>query len=231
MTAVPDAAPWRPTRVHRLARAVGSAVVISLPVAVIAWAVRAEMSGVVDLDLRAIAAATDITRDNPDLRSALLVWEEALQARWVNLAVAALAVWTWRHHGLRTRALWAIATVGVGWLLANGLKEVVRRARPVVEDAVAHAPGFSFPSGHAMNTAVAGLTVTLLLWPVLGPRARVVVPATAAVLVVLTGADRVFLGAHYPSDVVAGVLLGAAVAVGSYLGYIGWHHDDRITPP
>lgn len=231
MTAVPDAAPSRPTRARRLARAVGSAAVIGLPVAVIAWAVRAEVSGVVDLDQQAIAAATDLTREHAALRTGLLVWEEALQARWVNLAAAGVALWAWRHHGLRTRALWAVATVGVGWLLANGLKEVVRRARPVVEDAVAHAPGYSFPSGHAMNTTVAGLTLTLLLWPVLGPRARVVVPTAAAAVVLLTGADRVFLGAHFPSDVVAGILLGAAVTVGSYLGYLGRHHEERTPPP
>ena len=74
----------------------------------------------------------------------------------------------------------------------------------MVEDAVAHAPGSSFPSGHATNTAAVALTVTLLVWPLLGPRGRVVVPVVAAACILLTGLDRVMLGVHYPSDVVAG---------------------------
>ena len=56
----------------------------------------------------------------------------------------------------------------------------------------------------------------------LGRRGRVVVPVVGGTVTLLTAADRVLLGVHYPSDVVAGILLGTAMAGASYLGYQGW---------
>ena len=199
------------------------AVGLTIPVAVLAYLVRAQASPVVDLDHTSVTAGTAVTRAEPALHSALLAWQLALQARWVNLAVTVLCLWVWRRHGLRTRATWAFVTLMVAWGLNLVVKEAVQRARPVVADSVVHAPGFSFPSGHAMNTAVAGFVVTALLWPLLGRRGRAGVLAGVSAVVVITGVDRVMLGAHYPSDVVAGVLLGGATAGGSLLGYLGWN--------
>ncbi|GAA4286062.1 phosphatase PAP2 family protein [Georgenia daeguensis] len=198
------------------------AATLTVPVAVLAYLVRVQAGPVVDLDQSAVRVGTDLTREQPVVRALLLTWQTAFQARWVNLAVTLLCLWVWRRHGLRTRALWAFVTLMLTWGLNLVVKTGVQRARPVVDEAVAYAPGFSFPSGHAMNTAAAGLVVTALVWPLLGPRARVAVPLVAGLLVVLTGIDRVLLGVHYPSDVVAGVVLGFAVAGGSYLGYVGW---------
>jgi len=106
------------------------------------------------------------------------------------------------------------------------VKLLVARARPVVEDALNHAPGYSFPSGHATNTTAAGIILVLLLWPILGRTGRVALTAGVAFAVVVTALDRVLLGAHYPSDVVAGVALGAAMAGASYLGNLGWHPSN-----
>lgn len=210
-----------------LVRATGVAIGLAAPVAVLAWAVRAESGALVAVDEAAIRAATDLTRAEPGLRTALLVWQEAFQARWVNLAGVALALWVWRRHGLRARTVWAVATVLLGWGLSNVAKLAVQRTRPLVDDAVAHAPGYSFPSGHAMNTATAAIALTALVWPLLGRRGRAVVVTVAVLAVVLTGVDRVMLGVHYPSDVVAGTLLGAAVATGSWLGWSAHVARDR----
>ena len=189
--------------------------------AVLALLVRAQVDDVLTLDESAIRAATEITRARPGLLTALLVWEAAFQGVWVNTVVGLVCWWAWRRHGLKTRALWAFVTVMAAWGLQALTKLVVQRTRPVVEDAVAHSGGYSFPSGHAANTTAAVLVVTILVWPLLGRRGRVVVPVVAAVLVVLTALDRVFLGVHYPSDVVAGVLFGAAVTFASFVGYRG----------
>jgi membrane-associated phospholipid phosphatase len=185
---------------------------LGLPVALLAVAVRARVPAVVRPDDAAVRAGTDLTRSSPGLRAVLVGWQEALQPVWVNAAVVAGCGWAARRISLRPRARRTALTVLVGWGMEALVKQVVRRARPVVEVAVAHASGFSFPSGHVANTTTVGVTVTAAVWPVLGPRARVAVPVAVGAVVVLTGLDRVLLGVHHPSDVAAGALLGGAVA-------------------
>lgn len=211
----------RPGQGRRLLRAGALAAALGLPVAVLAFGVRAQVPLVIELDERAVRAATDVTRSSPVLHGALVVWQELLQPAWVNVAVLATCAWAGRRYGLRTRARWTAMTVLLAWGVEGLAKLLVQRARPVVEDAVGHSSGFSFPSGHAANTTSAGIALTVLLWPLLGPTARRVVPAGVGGVVVLTALDRVFLGVHHPSDVVAGILLGGAVAGASYVGFRG----------
>ena len=214
-----------------LLRAGGLALGIGLPVAALAYVVRSDAGPVVRWDLHAISEATDFTRTH-GLRDALIVWQEVFQPRWVYLGGSLVCLWMWRRHAAPGRALWGFGTLMASWVLANLAKEAVRRARPVVEDALVHAGGTSFPSGHAFAAAAGGTTVTLLVWPVLGPRGRVAVPTIAALLTLATSADRVLLGAHYPSDVVGGILLGVAISGASYVGYRGWTalRDDTPDP-
>ncbi|GIG39950.1 phosphatase PAP2 family protein [Cellulomonas phragmiteti] len=209
-----------PVRRRALLHALALGTAVVLPVVALAVAVRGGSGAVVALDESVVRAATDVTRGSDVLRSGLIAWQEVTAARWVNLVlVPAVCLAAWRRCGLGDRALWAGGTVAAGWVLQLAAKGIVQRARPVIEDAVARAPGSSFPSGHATNAALVAVTLTLLVWPVLGRRGRVAVPATAAALVLVTAADRVLLGVHYPSDVVGGVMLGAAVAVASFVGF------------
>jgi len=184
--------------------------------------VRAESGLVVDADRTAVAAATRFTAERPTLERVLLAGQEALAARWLNLAAMGVCLWAWRRRGLGSRALWAAGTIWGAWALGLGAKEVVDRARPVVEDVVTTVPGSSFPSGHAMNAAAVGVTLTVLVWPLLGRRGRVLTATGASALALVTAADRVLLGVHFPSDVVGGLLLGGAVAGASAVGYLGW---------
>lgn len=68
--------------------------------------------------------------------------------------------------------------------------------------------------------------VLLLLRPVLGVKTRRLLLALGVGWVLLTCADRLFMGAHYLSDVTAGVLLGVGLCVASYAGYVGWSPPD-----
>ena len=235
MTKAPLRQKAHPPRWRRLLRAVGFAAAAGVPVGVLALAVRSQSSPVLLWDETAISAATAVTRDNPALHQVLLVWQELFQAKWVNLVISLACLWAWKRHGLKTRALWAFVTLMASWALGLVAKYAVQRARPVVDEAVAFAPGYSFPSGHAANTAAAGATLTLLLWPMLGRRGRAVVVLGAGSAILLTAADRVFLGVHYPSDVVAGILFGGALVGASYLGYLGWNppvpHPDHEPEP
>jgi undecaprenyl-diphosphatase len=218
-------------RTRALARAAAFGLALAVPVAVLAYLVRAQVPAVVAFDERAVLAATDLTRAHPALLRAALAWQELFQARWVNLAGGLVCLWVWRRHGLASRALWAFVTILAGWGLQLAVKAAVQRARPVVDDALTDAPGSSFPSGHVTNFACTATTVTLLVWPLLGRRGRAVAATAAAALLVGTGLDRVGLGAHFPSDVTAGALLGTAIAGASYVGYAGWRPPDSEPPP
>lgn len=213
---------WR--RARALLPSLGYAVAVAVPVTALALLVRERFDAILAFDEAAVRAATDVTRAHPGLYTALAIWQEAFQPRWLYLVGTGLCVWLWVRHRLKTRAIWAFVTMMAAWNLGFDLKYIVQRVRPVLADPVSHAPGYSFPSGHATNAAAAATVLTLLVWPVLRrPATRYAVCAVAVVVVVLTALDRVFLGVHYPSDVVAGVLVGAGLAWASYVGYRGWN--------
>jgi membrane-associated phospholipid phosphatase len=227
-----EATPPR-SRWQRLGKAVAFGLAFAVPVTALAFIVREKFLPVIEFDERAITWATDITRSNPWFQQFLIVWQEITQPKWLYIAATVLCIWVWRRHGLKSRAIWAFVTMMIAWNLQLVLKEVVRRARPVVSDPVSHAPGYSFPSGHVANSAAIATAVALLVWPICSPRARAAVVTVSALVVVMTMADRVFLGVHFPSDVVGGLLFGTGLVGASYLGYLGWnpHKPDDAPPP
>jgi undecaprenyl-diphosphatase len=111
--------------------------------------------------------------------------------------------------------VWAVVTITIGGALDTPLKELVARARPIFDDPIATAPGYSFPSGHALNAMVVGAGAVVLGWQATRSRrgARAALVAGAATLVVVTGLDRIGLGVHYTSDVVGGWLIGLATVL------------------
>ena len=95
-------------------------------------------------------------------------------------------------------------------------------------------PGYSFPSGHALNSAAWATIVVILLWPLLKPLwARSPPSCSPCSWSLMTALDRVLLGVHYPSDVTVGVLTGVGLALASYAGYVGWNppRPDRGRRP
>jgi len=201
-------------------------------VSAVALLVRERFAPLIHADDAAIRAATGVTRVHPALLTALLDWQWLFQPTRVYLVATLVCLWTLLGKGLRGRSWWAFLTMMLGWSVALTVKYVVRRARPLVEDPVSHAPGYSFPSGHVANAAVAATALTLLLWPLLRSRtARTVAVAAGVVVVGLTGLDRVFLGVHFPSDAVGGVLIGGGLVLASYAGYVGWNPPTDTSRP
>jgi len=113
----------------------------------------------------------------------------------------------------RAAALWVTASVVGGMLLSNVLKYSFDRPRP---DFVAHTArvfSSSFPSGHAMLSAVTFLTLGVLLASIYNSwRLKVFILGIAIFLTVMVGVTRVYLGVHYPTDVLAGWCVGAGWA-------------------
>jgi undecaprenyl-diphosphatase len=117
-------------------------------------------------------------------------------------------------HGLYRNGLFIfIASVG-GWVLNWLLKASFERSRPDVVPHLREVVSSSFPSGHALTSAAVYLTLGALLMRIAeGRLAKYYCIAVAMLLTFLVGASRVFLGVHYPTDVVAGWLVGMTWAL------------------
>lgn len=113
-----------------------------------------------------------------------------------------------------TEALLLLAGAGGGLLISQGLKLVFGRERPDMAYRAVEAVNASFPSGHAMLSAVVFLTLGVLATRFADKRRVKVLAMGAAVLVsLLVGMSRVYLGVHWASDVLAGWCVGAAWAM------------------
>jgi undecaprenyl-diphosphatase len=105
------------------------------------------------------------------------------------------------------------ATLG-GTAISEGLKMGFNRPRPDLVAHVVETTSMSFPSGHAMLSAVTYLTLGALIARTQEKkRLRGYVLGAAVLLTLLIGASRVYLGVHWPTDVLAGWCLGAAWAL------------------
>jgi undecaprenyl-diphosphatase len=218
-----------PTRTQgrRLGRAFAYGVAVAVVLFGVGFLVRSKWGPLQALDDEVIAAATSFARPRDGLRSFLITWQWLAQPIRLYVVGTALCLWVWLAKGLRTRAWWAFGTMMVAWFIGLVAKSVFQRARPVVEDPLSRAPGYSFPSGHALNSAAWATIVVILLWPLLQPLwARVTAVVIATLIVLVTALDRVLLGVHYPSDVTVGVLTGVGLALASYAGYVGWNPPD-----
>ena len=226
MTSTTAETPAR-TRVRRLGRALAYAVPVAVVLFGVGFLVRSKWGPLQDLDDAIIDATTSFTRERPGLRTFLITWQWLTQPIRLYAVGTVLCLWVWLAKGLRTRAWWAFGTMMVAWMVGLGAKYVFQRARPLVEDPVSQAPGYSFPSGHALNSAAWATTVVILLWPLLRPLwARVTAVVLAVLVVLMTALDRVLLGVHYPSDVTVGVVTGVGLVLASYAGYVGWNPPD-----
>jgi undecaprenyl-diphosphatase len=132
------------------------------------------------------------------------------------LVVVGLIGLAWRR---RWRAAAILLVVAVGAQLTNDvLKGLFQRARPSIYEALFPVQVYSFPSGHAtMAAAVYGLAI-YAVWRSLRGWRRSVGTAGLLALVLLIGLSRVYLGLHYPSDVLGGYSAGAAWAAAVVLG-------------
>lgn len=110
-------------------------------------------------------------------------------------------------------ALFLIGAVAGGALVGRLLKATFDRPRPDLVPHLVDVHTTSFPSGHAMNSAVVFLTLgALLARTETDYRARVYVLCVAILLTLTIGFSRVYLGVHWPSDVMAGWMVGGAWA-------------------
>ncbi|MBE7183105.1 MAG: phosphatase PAP2 family protein [Methylobacterium mesophilicum] len=132
----------------------------------------------------------------------------------VLLTVVIIAILFMVFSGRPRGALFLFVAVAGGQFLNSWLKLLIDRPRPDIVPPAVEVFTLSFPSGHAMLAAVTYLTVGALLARVVeGRLLKGYVMGVAVVLSVLVGISRLYLGVHWPSDVLAGLCAGAAWAV------------------
>jgi undecaprenyl-diphosphatase len=124
------------------------------------------------------------------------------------------------------RALLLIGALGGGVVLSEALKGVFERTRPPDIYRTFETLNASFPSGHALQAAVVYLTLGTLAAQAMRTRAgKIYALSVAASIAVIVGLTRVYLGAHWMSDVLAGWCVGAAWAMACWL--LGWALERR----
>ncbi len=173
----------------------------------------------IDLDVRTLLALYGGAHGS---LAALMTAATLVGEGWTALLLLPM-LWhgrTRRFAGLLTAAILSQA------VLVWAMKAVVGRVRPWIAlglpEPVGSPHDFSFPSGHAAGSFCLAAFLALALpaaWPGSPARARIV-GAVAFAYAVLVASSRVYLGAHFPSDVIFGALLGGAIGGAAGLAYI-----------
>jgi undecaprenyl-diphosphatase len=213
----------------RLALGSALAALVAVPGTLIWLLVESEWEPLERLDRSVADSLNDLARDESELVDVLQFGSVALEPWVFRAVVLGVAVWLW-SRGARRLAAWAVVTMAVGGLLGVLLKLLVERARPSFPEPVEVASGYSFPSGHALNSMLGVGVLLLVFLPVLRGVGRVLAHLVGAALVLLTGLDRVGLGVHYVSDVLAGWVVALAVLAGTSGAFEIWRREHGRVP-
>jgi len=206
---------------RRLLVASGAFVAAAVPVALLGYAATHAWGPLHRLDTGVATKLHAWAVRQPDAVG-FLEGVSAVLDPWTLRTVALGTVVLLAARGQRRLALWTGTTVAVAGVLGFGLKLIVDRSRPSLPDPVSTAIGFSFPSGHALNSFVIIGVLVLLALPMIPRRWRAVVWAVAGTAVALVGFARVALGVHYVTDVVAGWLIGAGLIAVTVIAFETW---------
>ncbi|WP_282940953.1 phosphatase PAP2 family protein [Paenibacillus sp. RC67] len=128
-----------------------------------------------------------------------------------------ISVFLYKVLGHRRELFFFLGILLSSWLLNELLKLMFHRARPTIHR-IAEATGYSFPSGHSMAAFTLYGALSFLIWRHIPTRwGRVLLLFCSVVMIGMIGISRIYLGVHYPSDVIGGYL-----ASGSLLTLFIW---------
>lgn len=161
-----------------------------------------------------------------ELDRTLSLWVHSYETPWLNafwrtvthggdwwtlllVTCAGAALFLWRAARPRAAFLLALA-FSLSYLINPLLKRLVRRSRPQLWEVLQRPADFSFPSGHAMSSMMIYGVLAVLLAE-LYPAQRRSLFGLAVLWIGLVGFSRIYLGVHWPSDVVAGWAFGFAL--------------------
>ena len=148
----------------------------------------------------------------------------------IVLVMITLAIAGYLFLARKQAAAWLMLVAVFGGIgLSDLLKFAFGRPRPDIISPAARVFTTSFPSGHATLSAITYLTIAALLArSQSSPRIGVYFIVLAALLTILIGVSRIYLGVHYPTDVLGGWCVGAAWALGCWVLTTWLRHGGRI---
>lgn len=213
----------------RLAVAALAAAVVAIPFTLLLLLLESRSETLEGLDVGAAEGLQAVARRSDTLVEVLEVIALVTYPWVFHVIVAVVAAGLW-WRGSRRLAAWAVVTMAIGAAVGYVAKRVVERARPALDDPVASAHGFSFPSGHAVNSMLGAGVLLLVALSLVRGRRRVLAWITAVTVVVITGLDRILLGVHYVSDVVAGWSVALAVIAATATAFEVWRRGEGRRP-
>lgn len=166
-------------------------------------------------DRAVLLALRGTTEGLPEAANALMRGITWLGDGWPRSLIAAgFVMMLMLRRMLRPASYILYVALGIAALNAWALKPLLARARPdIIDHLIVVEPSFSLPSGHAANSAAVYASIALIasvLW--WRKRQRRMIWSGAWALIFLIGLSRIWLGVHWPSDVIAGWLLGGGWA-------------------
>lgn len=186
-------------------------------------------SGLVHIDTSAARALHNAIRGHTAWIAFLKVLTFVGTPQFLTGIVVVAAVILWRRHRFRLMAF-LIVTAAAGGLIDSIVKILVNRDRPNLANPIIPLHGKSFPSGHAMSSTIVYGALLLIFFPVIPKRWRAPSIWGVAILVAAIGTSRLALGVHYITDVVGGVLLGAAWLAMSTAAFSIWREERGRKP-
>lgn len=147
-------------------------------------------------------------------------------------ATVILSIFLFFKNKDRLNILFLIITVTGGGVLIKFLKNIFKRERPSIIPNI-DAVGFSFPSGHAMGSITFyGFLIYLIIKSDFSKLTKWILSILSGFMFILIGMSRIYLGAHFPSDVIAGQLSGLFWMIITIvtLEWIKWHKINNIRP-
>jgi membrane-associated phospholipid phosphatase len=136
----------------------------------------------------------------------ILTWVGSTAALWPAVGVAALLLIA--RTPQRREAAFLVLALGGSVVLTNIVKPLVERARPPAPVRLVHVTGSGYPSGHAMDCMAALLALAVVLAAGRSRKARAILFSSAALVVLVVGWSRIYLGTHWLTDVLGGYALG-----------------------
>ena len=210
-------------------RAATIAALIAAPLLLLTFLVAIRFEPLMTLDQDAVTSATRAV-DGTGWGHFFSVVAELSRPRYVGVVMLAFALVLVLRRQPLTGA-WLAAVVLITLTAWSTMKHLVNRPRPAVSTQI---DGLSFPSGHASQiAAAAGVLIILTMQRVTRPRLRLLLIIGWLAIAVLVGVDRVFVGAHHPSDVVAGWLVGGLLVfvTSAVFGTVSADRDTTVDRP